>query len=72
MSYLTDANILIEKKDNWRLIMNKTRTVCKVLGVALLSFGLGILSSFFLPATVFIVIESILIIAVGLIYFSCK
>ena len=52
--------------------MNKTRNVCKILGVALLSFGAGILSSFFLPQTMLIVIEAILIIAVGLLYFSCK
>ena len=52
--------------------MNKTRGVCKVVGVALLSFGGGILSSFFLPQAALIVIESVLIIGVGLLYFSCK
>ena len=36
--------------------MNKTRGVCKVVGVALLSFGGGILSSFFLPQAALIVI----------------
>ena len=52
--------------------MNRSRSVVKVIGISMLSFGCGILSSFFLPETALIVIESVVIIGVGLIYFSCK
>ena len=52
--------------------MNRSRSAVKVIGIAMLSFASGILSSFFLPETALIVIESAVIIGVGLIYFSCK
>lgn len=52
--------------------MKKLRLLSRGIGVAMLSFGCGILASFFLPETVLIVIESGLIIAVGFLYFSCK
>ena len=52
--------------------MNRSRSVVKVIGISMLSFGCGILSSFFLPETALIVIESVVIIGVGLIYFSCR
>ena len=50
----------------------KTKSFCKVLGLSLLSFGVGILASFFLPEAVLVVLESIVIIAVGSIYFIQK
>ena len=50
----------------------KTKNFCKVLGLSLLSFGVGILASFFLPQSVLVVIESIVIIAVGSLYFIQK
>lgn len=50
----------------------KTKTFCKVLGISLLSFGAGILASFFLPESVLVVMESIVIIAVGSLYFIQK
>ncbi|MBQ1244978.1 MAG: hypothetical protein IIW20_00330 [Clostridia bacterium] len=50
----------------------KTKTFCKVLGLSLLSFGIGILSSFFLPESVLVVIEALVIIAVGSLYFIQK
>ncbi len=50
----------------------KTRGLCKVLGISVLSFGLGILFSFFLPEAALIVIETVLIIAVGGLYFIQK
>ena len=37
----------------------------RLVSIALLSFGLGILLSFFVPAGVLVVIESLLIIAIG-------
>ena len=52
--------------------MNKTKSLCRALGVALLSFGCGILSSFFFPQTVLVVTEAVVIIGVGLLYFSCR
>ena len=50
----------------------KTKSFCKVLGISLLSFGVGILASFFLPESVLVVMESIVIIAVGSLYFIQK
>ena len=39
--------------------------IFKLVSVALLSFGLGILLSFFLPVGALVVIESLLIVAIG-------
>lgn len=50
----------------------KSQQVCKALGIAILSFGVGVLVSFFLPETVLVVIEAITIIGVGFICFSKK
>ena len=50
----------------------KVRNMCKVLGISLLSFGVGILFSFFLPDTVLVVIEALVIICVGGLYFIQK
>ncbi len=52
--------------------MNKSRLICRTVGISLLSFGGGVLASFFLPQSVLIVIESLIIIGVGLLYFSYK
>lgn len=50
----------------------KSQLLCKTIGVAVLSFGVGVLVSFFLPEQVLVVIEAITIIGVGCIYFSGK
>jgi uncharacterized membrane protein YccC len=50
----------------------KSQQVCRVLGTAILAFGVGVLVSFFLPEQVLVVIEAITIIGVGLICFSGK
>jgi hypothetical protein len=50
----------------------RSQQICRVLGTAILSFGVGVLVSFFLPEQVLVVIEAITIIGVGLIYFSRK
>ncbi len=50
----------------------KAKSLCRILGVSLLSFGIGILLSFFLPEPVLVVIEAIVIIAVGILYFLPK
>ena len=46
--------------------------LCRMLGVGVLAFGVGVLVSFFLPEQVLVVIEAITIIGVGFIYFSGK
>lgn len=48
----------------------KSQQLCRVLGTAILSFGIGVLVSFFLPEQVLVVIEAITIIGVGCIYFA--
>lgn len=42
----------------------------KLLGLTIFAFGLGLLLSFFLPAGWLVVIEAIIIIAIGFLYFS--
>ncbi len=41
----------------------------KIVGVSIFAFGLGILVSFFLPDKVLAVIEALLIVAIGLLFF---
>ena len=50
----------------------KSGQVCRALGIAILSFGVGVLVSFFLPEAALVVIEAVTIIGVGFIYFSKK
>ena len=50
----------------------KAKQMCKVLGTAILAFGLGVLISFFIPEQVLVVIEAVIIIAVGCLYFTQK
>ncbi len=52
--------------------MNKNCSLAKVFGMAMLSFGVGILVSFFLPDPVLVVIEAVMIIGAGFLYFSKK
>ncbi len=52
--------------------MNKNCSITKILGMAMLSFGVGILVSFFLPDPILVVIESVMIIGAGFLYFSRK
>jgi|GEM_PF-1064544 len=52
--------------------MNKTGKLVKTVGLAILSFGVGILCSFFLPEAVLVVIEALVIISVGLLWFAAK
>lgn len=47
----------------------RNKALCRTLGIAALSFGAGILLAFFLPETVLVVIEALLITSVGLLYF---
>lgn len=46
--------------------------LCRMLGIGVLAFGVGVLVSFFLPEEVLVVIEAITIIGVGCIYFLGK
>ena len=43
----------------------------RVCGIAVLSFGVGILFTFFLPVAVLIVIEALVIIVAGLLFIQC-
>lgn len=47
-------------------------SISSVIGIAILAFGVGILMSFFLPESVLVVIEALVIIAVGVLFFSHK
>lgn len=47
----------------------KASAVSKIIGISILAFGAGILLSFFLPDSVLAVIEAILIVAIGVLFF---
>lgn len=47
----------------------KSHSIGKVIGMSILAFGAGILLSFFLPDSVLAVIEAILIVAIGVLFF---
>lgn len=53
-------------------VLMRAKSLCRVLGVSLLSFGIGILLSFFLPEAVLVVTLALVIVAVGLLYFLQK
>ncbi len=48
------------------------RNLTKILCIAALSFGLGIILSFFIPEGVLVIIEALLIMAVGVLCFIQK
>ncbi len=45
------------------------RNLFKVLSLSVLSFGLGILLSCFIPEGVLVIVEALLIVAVGVLFF---
>lgn len=47
----------------------KASSVSRVIGISILAFGAGILLSFFLPENVLAVIEAVLIVAIGVLFF---
>ena len=49
----------------------RTSSISKVIGISILALGAGILLSFFLPDSVLAVIEAVLIVAIGVLFF-CK
>lgn len=48
--------------------MRSMRGLCKLLGYLVLAFGAGIILTYFLPCSVLVVIEAIIIIAAGVLY----
>lgn len=46
----------------------KFNALGKLIGVAVFAFGLGILISFFLPDRVLIIIETVILVALGLLF----
>ena len=48
------------------------RNLLKIISIAVLSFGLGIILSFFIPEGVLVIIEALLIMAVGVLCFLQK
>lgn len=49
----------------------KRCSLCKIVGISVLAFGIGVLISFFLPETILVVLESLVIIAAGILFFLC-
>ncbi len=52
--------------------MHPWRNTAKCIGVAVLAFGAGLLLSMFLPEGFLVVIEALVIIGIGVLYFSAK
>lgn len=52
--------------------MQNFKSAAKLIGLSILAFGLGLLLSFFLPDGFLVVIEAIVIIGIGFLYFSVK
>lgn len=50
----------------------KHMSLCKVMGIAVLAFGVGVLISFFLPESFLVVLEAIALIATGVLFFLHK
>jgi len=50
----------------------KALGLCKIIGISILAFGLGVLISFFLPDAVLAVVEALVIVAVGVLFFLRK
>ena len=47
----------------------KALSICKIVGISILAFGIGVLISFFLPDAVLAVVEALVIVAVGILFF---
>ena len=52
--------------------MHNLRCAAKLIGLTVLAFGVGLLASFFLPAGCLVVIEAVVIIGIGFLFFSVK
>ena len=52
--------------------MKGFKCAARLVGLTILSFGLGLLLSFFLPDGFLVVIEAVVIIGIGFLYFSGK
>ena len=52
--------------------VHNLRCAAKLIGLTVLAFGVGLLASFFLPAGWLVVIEAVVIIGIGFLYFSVK
>ena len=52
--------------------MNNFRCAAKIIGLVTLSFGVGLLLSFFIPESFLVIIEAVVIIGIGFLYFSIK
>lgn len=52
--------------------MHHWKSTAKCIGLAILAFGLGLLLSCFVPEGFLVVIEAVVIVGVGCLYFSGK
>ena len=52
--------------------MRAIKCACKTAGYLALAFGAGILLTYFLPCSVLVILESLIIIAAGIVYLTNK
>lgn len=58
--------------EGWVRNMHNLKCAAKLIGLTILAFGLGLLLSFFLPDGFLVVIEAVVIIGIGFLFFSTK
>ena len=71
LSLLQTVHILLTKGKGG-VYVNNFKCGAKLIGLTILAFGLGVLMSFFLPDGFLVVIEAVVIIGIGCLYFSLK
>lgn len=52
--------------------MHPWKSTARCIGIAVLAFGVGLLLSMFLPKGFLALVEAIVIIGIGVLYFSAK
>ena len=67
--YLFCHTLLLENVGR-DFVMRAVRCICRSAGYIALAFGAGILLTYFLPCSVLVVIESLIIISAGVFYFT--
>lgn len=50
--------------------MKNLKCAARLIGLTILAFGVGLLMSFFLPDGFLVVVEALVIIGIGFLYFS--
>lgn len=58
----------IRSEERFFIMRCSAKFLCKIAGYLVLAFGVGVLLTYFLPCSVLVAIEAVIIIASGLVY----